>query len=716
VAKREKLPDLEPVRKASKSIGRQIQPTPAELESPVTVISGVGQKNAALLENISIYTVGDLLYHFPRRYEDYSRLTPIRQLRYGEEVTVTGIIKSVNVRPARKGKAAFTELLVDDDTAALRATWFNQPWIAKNFEKGEDVALSGKVDQFQGRFALNNPEWEKLDGNGLHTNRIIPIYPLAGKLRQRWLRQVMSRLVAAWAPQVPDILPDTLLTSAGLIRIDTALQQVHFPESMEQLRAARVRLAFNELFILQITVLMQKRIWQGTEARRFAPADGWLEHQINILPYVLTTAQKSALNDLMKDLSSGRPMNRLLQGDVGSGKTVIAALGLAIIANEGAQAVLMAPTSILAEQHYANLHDLLVVQGRLLGPGELRLVIGATPEAEKREIRGGLKSGEIKIVIGTHALIEDPVAFSKLEMVVIDEQHRFGVSQRAALRAKGANPHLLVMTATPIPRSLALTIYGDLDLSVINEMPPGRHPVETQVLFPHERQRAYSLVRKEIEAGRQTFIVYPLVEENEENEVKAAVEEHYRLQKDVFPDLKLALLHGRMSAEEKDESMARFRDGDAQILVSTTVIEVGVDVPNATIMLIEGANRFGLAQLHQLRGRVGRGTAKSMCILIPESNVASENERLKAMSETNDGFILAEMDLKQRGPGQFLGTRQAGFADFRLASLADSRLIDKARRHAEELLAYDPELALPENKALVDVVRKYFRDGKGDVS
>lgn len=690
--------------------------SPVGLGSPVTVLSSVGQKNAALLEALGIHTLNDMLYHFPRRYEDYSRLTPIRQLRYGEEVTVTGTIKSVNVRPARKGKAAFTELLVDDGTSALRATWFNQPWIARNFEKGEEVALSGKVDQFQGRFTLNNPEWEKLEGDALHTNRIIPIYPLTGKVRQRWLRQVMSRLVAAWAPQVPEILPESLVKSAGLISIDAAFHQVHFPDSMEQLRASQIRLAFNELFILQLAVLMQKRIWQGTEARRFAPHTEWLQHQISTLPYDLTNAQMNTLNDLTRDLASGRPMNRLLQGDVGSGKTVVAALGMAIIANQGAQAALMAPTSILAEQHYANLQDLLVGQGKLLGSGELRLMIGATPEVEKREIRDRLKSGEIKIVIGTHALIEDPVAFSELEMVVIDEQHRFGVGQRAALRSKGTNPHLLVMTATPIPRSLALTVYGDLDLSIINEMPPGRQPVETQILLPHERQRAYELVRTEVSAGHQAFIIYPLIEESEENEVKAAVAEHKRLQNDVFPDLKLALLHGRMSVEAKDESMARFRDGDAHILVSTTVIEVGVDVPNATMMLIEGANRFGLAQLHQLRGRVGRGAAKSMCILVPESNDAAENERLKAMSETNDGFILAEMDLKQRGPGQFLGTRQAGFADFRLASLADSRLIDKARRHAEELLAYDPELAQSEHKALADAVRQYFSDGKGDIS
>jgi ATP-dependent DNA helicase RecG len=422
-------------------------------------------------------------------------------------------------------------------------------------------------------------------------------------------------------------------------------------------------------------------------------------------------------------------MNRLLQGDVGSGKTIVAALAIAMVSHEGAQAALMAPTSILAEQHYKNLLQLLAAQPQAAGiddpPGasspipdesQIRLMIGATPEAEKRLIRSGLSDGSIKLVIGTHALIEDPVTFSNLELVIVDEQHRFGVEQRAALRAKGQSPHLLVMTATPIPRSLALTIYGDLDLSIMDEMPPGRQPVGTFVLTPRERERAYALIRSQVEQGRQAFIVYPLVEENEDSTTRAAVDEQARLQKEVFPHLKLGLLHGRMRPEDKDQAMTDFRNGDYHILVSTTVIEVGVDVPNATVMLIEGANRFGLAQLHQLRGRVGRGADKSFCLLIPDKADEAENERLQVMASTNDGFILAERDLEQRGPGQFLGTRQAGYAEFQFASLSDIRLIEKSRRLAQALFEQDPDLGRPEHQLLALAYQRAWGGGRGDIS
>jgi ATP-dependent DNA helicase RecG len=525
----------------------------------------------------------------------------------------------------------------------------------------------------------------------------------------------MKRVVTYWAPRVPDPLPPALVVSAEVKPLSEALQQAHFPESQEALTKARIRLAFDELFLLQLSVLLQKKAWQVQTARRFDTPQDWLNAQIARLPFALTGAQQNALADLLKDLDSGRPMNRLLQGDVGSGKTVVAAIAMAAVTRAGAQAALMAPTSILAEQHFVTLQRLFVGEGGLQ-PSELRLIVGSTSASEKAEIRTGLQDASIKVIVGTHTLIEDPILFAELEMIVIDEQHRFGVGQRAALRNKGTNPHLLVMTATPIPRSLALTLYGDLDLSVIGELPPGRQTVNTQLMFPNERERAYSLIRNEIAAGRQAFIIYPLIEEGEDGETKAAVAEQKRLQKEVFPDLKVALLHGRMSADDKEEAMARFRAGKAQVMVSTTVIEVGVDIPNATVMLIEGANHFGLAQLHQLRGRVGRGAAQSHCILIPDSNEAAENERLKALLETNDGFILAQKDLDQRGPGQFIGRQQSGFLDFQLASLSDARLIDKARRHAEDLLATDPTLTQPKHKALAAAITQYLSDGKGDLS
>lgn len=409
-------------------------------------------------------------------------------------------------------------------------------------------------------------------------------------------------------------------------------------------------------------------------------------------------------------------MNRLLQGDVGSGKTVVAALAAAMVIRHGSQAAVMAPTSILAEQHYQNLRQLLTTATVLENEQQIRLMIGATPESEKNEIRTGLADGTIKFVIGTHALIEDPVQFADLQLTIVDEQHRFGVEQRAALRSKGTNPHLLVMTATPIPRSLALTVYGDLDLTVMDEMPPGRQEVGTYVLTPLERERAYRLILSQVEIGQQAFIIYPLVEESERSETRAAVEEHQRLEQEVFPQFNIGLMHGRLRQEDKESVMAKFHDHEYDILVSTSVVEVGVDVANATVMLIEGANRFGLAQLHQLRGRVGRGADKSYCILIPENSEAVENERLKVMVQTTDGFVLAEHDLEQRGPGEFLGTRQSGYAELKVASLSDVQLIEKARRQAQSLFLSDPELVRPENQPLSAALHQFWEESSGDIS
>jgi ATP-dependent DNA helicase RecG len=444
-----------------------------------------------------------------------------------------------------------------------------------------------------------------------------------------------------------------------------------------------------------------------------------MDHVISTLPYSLTSAQQKTINEIQKDLSSGRPMNRLVQGDVGSGKTVVAALAAAIITHSDGQAAFMAPTSILAEQHYRSLQNILANGGEEaspLQPHEIRILVGDTPESEKQEIRQDLESGKIKLLIGTHALIEDPVQFKNLELAIIDEQHRFGVGQRALLRSKGQNPHLLVMTATPIPRSLALTVYGDLDLSVIDEMPVGRQPIETHVLHPLERERAYQIIRGQIKEGHQAFLVYPLVEKGEREDGKAAVEEHERLQKDVFSDLRLGLLHGRMNPDEKDRVMVDFNNRQYDILIATSVVEVGVDVPNATVMLIEGANRFGLAQLHQFRGRVGRGEAKSYCLLVPETEDSLENQRLAVMTETNDGFILADRDLQQRGPGEFLGTRQSGYCELKLASLTDVRLIEKAREQAQSVFVEDPDLAGEQYAELCKMVSRFWTGGKGDIS
>lgn len=699
---------------------------PTALNAPITVLQGIGPRNAENLQRVGIRTLRDMLYYFPRRYDDYSKLKPINRLNYGEEVTVIGTVQRISSRPIRGGKATLIEALVSDGSGVLRVTWFNQEWIARRLHEGAQVVISGKIDQHLGRPVITNPEWEPLEQQHLNTNRIVPVYPLTAQVTQHWLRRQMHQLVTFWAPRIIDPLPEQILQEADLVDLPTALLQVHFPDSWETLKAAQHRLAFDEIFLLQIGVLQQKRAWQEREARRYSVDQSWLEDQIARLPFSLTKAQERALNDLRHDLASGRPTNRLIQGDVGSGKTVIAALAIAIVTSSGAQASMMAPTSILAEQHYRNLLKLLTEEipqspateltPAPLKPEEIRLLVGATPESEKRQILQGLADGDIKLLIGTHALIEDPVIFKDLQLVVVDEQHRFGVEQRALLRAKGDNPHLIVMTATPIPRSLALTIYGDLDLTVLDEMPPGRQPVSTHILMPRERERAYSLIRHQAQEGFQAFIVYPLIEESNNSDVRAAAEEYERLKSEVFPDLKIGLLHGRMKADEKEAVLSAFRNGEYHILVSTTVIEVGMDIPNATIMLIEGANRYGLAQLHQLRGRVGRGSDKSYCLLIPESADDIENERLQVMASTNDGFELAERDLEQRGPGEFLGTRQAGFSDLSMANLSDLHLIEKARRHALALFERDPDLNQPENQPLASTLQQFWRGEKGDIS
>jgi ATP-dependent DNA helicase RecG len=529
---------------------------------------------------------------------------------------------------------------------------------------------------------------------------------------------------------VRDHLPRWVQEKADLINLPEALTQIHFPDSAEALERAKNRLAFDEIFLLQLGVTQQKRAWQERTARSYQVDETWLSRLLESLPFSLTRAQLKVLQDIQTDLASGTPMNRLVQGDVGSGKTVIAALGIAIVAQSGAQAAIMAPTSILAEQHYKNMLRILAPthsednsadnpeseNTHILSPEQVCLLIGATPEQEKQRIREELRAGKIKLVVGTHALIEDPVTFADLQMVVIDEQHRFGVEQRAALRVKGENAHLLVMTATPIPRTLALSIYGDLDLSTIDELPAGRQPVSTHVLPPSNRERAYTLINSQLEAGRQAFIIYPLVEESENSETKAATEEHTRLQQEIFPKYKLGLLHGRLKPEEKEQTMANFQAGEYDILVSTSVIEVGVDVPNATVMLIEGANRFGLAQLHQFRGRVGRGSAQSYCLLIPDSTDTLDNERLKILSETNDGFLLAEKDLEQRGPGQFLGTRQSGYTEFQIANLAKIEVIEQAQRVARELIEQDPKLSREENALLAQALHKAWTPQQTDIS
>jgi ATP-dependent DNA helicase RecG len=710
-------PSVEPVIVEAEEPEKEIPPSepPAALEAPLTTIAGIGPKSAKTLRKLNLETLGDLLWHLPRRYDDYSQLKTINRLWYGEEVTVIGTVDDIQVRTVRSGRMKLVETVISDGSGTLRATWFNQPWIADRLRPGRPIVLSGKVDQYLGRLTMNNPEWEALDRKQLHTNRIVPVYPLTAGVTSKWLRRVIHSVVMRLAPRVPDPLPNSVLQSADLVPLNIALQQIHFPDGTEQLRKAQHRLAFDEMFLLQLGVLRQKNEWDQLTCPPLQVDDDWVTSFTKALPYTLTPAQQKALLEVRKDLAAPKPMNRLLQGDVGSGKTVIAAAAIAITSSNRSQSALLAPTSILAEQHYQTMLDLLPASSGI--PAEkVQLLIGATPESEKQNIREGLAEGSISLVIGTHALLEDPILFHRLGLVVIDEQHRFGVEQRATLREKGDNPNLIVMTATPIPRSLALTIYGDLDLSVIGEMPPGRLPVDTRVLTPIERPRAHRFVIGQLEVGHQAFIIYPLVEGSEKIQAKAAVDEHQHLQEEIFTEYKVGLLHGRMRQSEKETTMAGFRAGEYHVLVSTSVVEVGVDIPNATVMIIEGANRFGLAQLHQFRGRIGRSEHKSYCLLIPDSEDAADNERLSAMESTNDGFELADLDLGHRGPGDFLGTRQHGFAELHTARLTDVKLIEKARNEAMRIFKDDPLLERDEHSMLVNEMNRFWTTGKGEIS
>ncbi len=697
----------------------------AGLDAPLTVLRGVGPETAKDYARLGIETLRDLLLYFPRRYDNYSKMKTINRLEYGEECTLIATVQSVRERRF-KANRTMLKVVLADGTGMIEVSEFN-PYRKQLLQEGRQIVVSGRVDQYLGRLTLVPREWEKLDVELLNTGRIVPVYNLTEGLYQRSIRALTAQVVNYWARKQPDPLPADMVERAGLMAYGEALAQIHYPETEAQLEAAQHRLAFDELLALQLGVLRQRRQWQSANAQPLAVPDEWLSAFTRSLPYALTAAQTRAVAEVRSDLSRAVPMNRLLQGDVGSGKTAVAAIAMAIAIRAGAQAALMVPTSLLAEQHYQTVTKLLTADGgpQIADDGQtaagsqrslVRLLQGSTPAAEKEAIYAGLRTGEVKVVVGTHALIESPVEFANLGLVVIDEQHRFGVAQRASLRGKGLNPHLLVMTATPIPRTLALTVYGDLDLTVLDEMPPGRQPITTHLLHANERERAYAFVRREVQKGRQAFLIFPLVEESEKSEAKAAVEEHARLQKEIFPDLKLGLLHGRMKPEEKEEVMEQFRAGEQHILVSTSVVEVGVDVPNASVILIDGANRFGLAQLHQFRGRVGRGQHTSYCLLVSDSPNPEPDERLKAMEATQDGFVLAQKDLDLRGPGDFLGTRQSGFAGLHTARLSDIKTIEKARREALALFERDPEIQAPEHAGIAALVARFWASGAGDLS
>lgn len=701
----------------------------AELDSPVTVLKGIAESSASKLAKLGVKTIRDLLYFFPRRHLDYSQRSPIANLEVGKEQTVLATVWEARV--TKLGTQKGTEVIVGDETGNIRAVWFNQPYLAKNFPTNAQIMLSGKVTEFKNQKVFESPEWELVEDKELiHTGRLVPIYPLTQGLYPRQTRSFVKKAIDNWAWQIVDFLPEEIKSRCQLLDLPQAIIQAHYPDNYVMKAEARKRLAFDELFLLQLGVLSKKREWQeGQPGNSFKLNKENIDKFLNALPFTLTQSQQRVLQEIFTDLQKSKPMSRLLQGDVGSGKTVVAIAALLVAADNGYQGALMAPTEILAEQHFRNICQLMsrICSKREEGPNfcqyyglfsrpvSFALLTGSLSEKEKESLHQQIQEGKVDIVIGTHALIQKDVNFSNIGLAVIDEQHRFGVLQRSALRQKGFNPHILVMTATPIPRTLALTLYGDLDLSVIDEMPPGRQKIKTRWLGPGYRSRAYDFIRRQVTAGQQAFIICPLIEESDSTEARAAVAEYERLSKEVFPDLRLGLLHGRMSASDKEKVMQSFRNGNLDILVSTPVVEVGIDVPNATVMLVEAADRFGLSQLHQFRGRVGRGEKQSYCLLLAENPSPEGIQRLKAIEETHDGFALAEKDLELRGPGEFFGIRQSGLPDLRMARLSDTTLLELARSEAISLFQRDSGLELPEHRLLARELARVWQTG-GELS
>ncbi|MDZ7722689.1 MAG: ATP-dependent DNA helicase RecG [candidate division KSB1 bacterium] len=668
---------------------------PYSLHQPIESLRSIGPKRAVVLQENGIRTIEDLLYYFPRRYLDRSTVTPIARLREGEEVTVAGRIIQKDFVKGRKNRFV---LVLKDDTSLLTCVWFSRlSYWQKIFTIGEWLAVSGKVKRFNG-YQMTHPDFDRLGGDregNINTGKIIPVYPSTESLTKvnldsRGLRRLINAVITgSFLENIKDPLPAAMIERQDLMPLAAALGQIHFPDNFDTLSRSRDRLVFSELFYLELMLAARKKSMTRSEIGiAFKAKQDKTRELLDMLPFKLTDAQERVVAEITADMENEYSMNRLLQGDVGSGKTIVALLSMLIAVENGYQAALMAPTEILAEQHFLTIHSLLE---RI--DVHVVLIVGGQPAATRRQILENIESGFAQIVVGTHAVIQDQVEFRNLGFVVIDEQHRFGVMQRARLRQKGFSPDVLVMTATPIPRTLSMTVYGDLDVSVLDKLPGGRKPVRTTWRLENKRPQIYRFVRDQLAAGAQVYVVFPLVEESEKLDLKAAVDSYEIMKTRFFQNFRIGLLHGRMSSDEKEHTMNRFKAEDIDLLVSTTVIEVGVDVPNATIMVIEHAERFGLTQLHQLRGRVGRGVKQSFCILIAYDPLSDEAlTRLNAMAETTDGFVIAERDLKLRGPGDYFGVRQHGLPNLLIADiLNDQDILVRARKEAFEFMQNEPK-------------------------
>jgi len=671
---------------------------------PVTDVKGIGERRAALLAKLGIETVRDLIYHFPRSHQDRTRTTPISELRVGEMATVMVEVVSTEIRHLRR-RLSLAFVRVKDETGTANATWFNQPFMKRVMAPGEKVVLTGEIGKYSG-VQIKNPDYEVLSGtetDRIHTGRIVPMYPLTEGISQRRMRSMVWAALDQFGNKLEESLPRTIRRQLRLPAARTAIHHVHFPPSFGAQDKARRRFVFEELLKLQLSLLLQrKRVGAQRKAIEHRLDGRLLEQLRKSLPFSLTKAQRRAIDRLLTDMSGPSPMQRLLQGDVGCGKTVVALHGVATALDSDYQVAFMAPTEVLAEQHFLNIKRWLSPLGL-----KVHLLTGGIERARAEQIRHMISNGDAKFVVGTHALIQESVRFKRLGLVVIDEQQRFGVPQRNRLLGKGDVADLLVMTATPIPRTVAMILYGGLDITVIDEMPPGRIPVVTRHAAPDEITNVYEFIRGKVNEGRQCFFVCPVIEDSPKSELKALSSTFKRLSGTEFGQTRTALLHGRMSSEEKETTMSAFARGEIDILFATTVIEVGIDVPNAAIMVIEDAGRYGLAQLHQLRGRVGRGDEQSWCFLCGTPRTREGRRRIEVMQETSDGFVIAEEDLKLRGPGEVLGLRQSGPADLKIVDLVrDTKLIETARAQATLLLREHPDLEGDELRALREAALK----------